>query len=136
MVLAALPADWMPHRRDDGELVGWIHPSGAEWMPVDVLGRPASRHPLDWLEAEAALEAVGLHWLADVWILERGDELLRVRMLEVTPPHGGPGRIVVKPDDFSDVSAPAPVQIELPWPLPVELRVPRPGDPDGRTIGA
>lgn len=134
MSFVEIPADWTPHRRDDGELLGWIHPAGDAWMPVDVLGRTASQHPLDWLEAEAALEAVGLHWLADVWILERGEQRVRVRMLEVTPPHGGPGRIVVKSDDFNDVSAPEPERIELGWPVPAQLRLPVEGDPDGRTV--
>ena len=30
--------DWTPHRRDDGELLGWIHPDGDDWVAVDVLG--------------------------------------------------------------------------------------------------
>src|SRR6478609_748048 len=64
-----LPADWIPHRRDDGELLGWIRPEGDDWVAVDLLGREASA-AVDWLEAESALEANGLSWLADVWVLD------------------------------------------------------------------
>ncbi|MBN9183118.1 MAG: hypothetical protein J0I66_09000 [Microbacterium sp.] len=82
------PADWTPHRRDDGELVGWIRPAddiGETWIAVDVLGRDASA-AVDWLDAEAALEARGLAWLGEVWIFERPDAAaLRVRLVEVTP---------------------------------------------------
>lgn len=126
--------DWTPHRRDDGELLGWIHPAGDDWQAVDVLGRTVT-DAVDWLEAEAALEAHGLAWLADAWMLEGDDaDPIRVRMVEVTPDHDGvPGRIVVKVEDYGDVSAPG-AQHALSWPLPERLRPPRPGDPDGFTI--
>ena len=75
-----LPADWTPHRRDDGELLGWIRPEGEDWVAVDLLGREASG-AVDWLEAEAALEANGLSWLADVWVLETSVD--RMRDLEI-----------------------------------------------------
>src|SRR5690606_16810109 len=97
--------DWTPHRRDDGELLGWIHPEGDDWVAVDVLGRPVSE-AMEWLDAEAALEAHGLAWLADPWMLEgEAERPLRVRMVEVTPDcDGTPGRIVVKIDDYGDMS--------------------------------
>lgn len=128
--------DWTPHRRDDGELLGWIHPAdGSWWAAVDVLGRPVTG-AVDWLDAEAALEEHGLSWLADPWMLEgEAERPLRVRMVEVTPEHdGSPGRIVVKIDDFGDVSAPATGRFVLPWPIPEKLRPPRPEDPDGFTL--
>lgn len=127
--------DWYLHRRDDGELLGWIHPAGDDWVAVDVLGRPASA-PTEWLDAEAALEEHGIAWLADPWMLE-GEEArpLRVRILEVTPDEEGvPGRIVVKIDDFGDMTRPATAQFILSWPIPDRLRPPREGDPDPRTI--
>lgn len=126
--------DWTPHRRDDGELLGWIRPAGDDWQAVDVLGR-AVTDAVDWLEAEAALDAHGLAWLADPWMLEdEGAGPVRVRMVEVTPDHGGaPGRIVVKVEDYGDVSAPG-AQHVLRWPLPERLRPPRAGDPDGFTL--
>ena len=127
--------DWTPHRRDDGELLGWIHPAGDDWVAVDVLGRPASA-PSDWLDAEAALEERGIAWLADPWMLEgEADRPLRVRILEVTPDEEGtPGRIVVKVDDFGDMSRPATARFTLSWPIPDRLRPPRADDTDPRTI--
>ncbi len=127
------PADWTPHRRDDGELVGWIRPAddiGETWIAVDVLGRDASA-AVDWLDAEAALEARGLAWLGEVWILERPDAAaLRVRLVEVTPE-----RVVVQTDDFGAIEAPVE-RFTLPWPAPATLRPRRPGDPDGREMWA
>ncbi|WP_164234671.1 hypothetical protein [Microbacterium hydrocarbonoxydans] len=127
--------DWTPHRRDDGELLGWIHPHDEDWVAVDVLGRTVSE-PTDWLDAEEALDLHGLAWLAEPWMLEgEADRPLRVRILEVTPDEeGAPGRIVVKIDDFGDMSRPATAQFTLPWPIPGSLRPPRDGDPDPRTI--
>lgn len=124
--------DWTPHRRDDGELVGWIRPQGADWVAVDMLGRDASG-ALDWLEAEAVLEERGLSWLAEVWMLEGGAtgdaaEPWRVRLVEVTP--GGssePGRVVVQTDDFGAVDVPV-TRVDLPWPAPSTLRLRRNGE--------
>lgn len=125
---------WTPHRREDGELVGWIRPAdgaeaaGEDWTAIDVLGREVAAS-VDWLDAEAALEAHGLAFLADPWMLEReGAAPLRVRMVEVTP-----DRIVVKAEDYGDMSA-ASERFVVPWPLPPRLRPPRPGDPDGFTL--
>jgi len=121
-----LPADWTPHRRDDGELLGWIRPAGDDWVAVDLLGRAAST-PVDWLEAEEALEERGIAWLADIWVLERVDAApLRVRMVEVTPDH-----VVVQTDDFGAIDAPVE-RFELEWPAPASLRPRRADDPDGR----
>ena len=124
-----IPADWTPHRRpDDRELVGWIRPEGEAWVAVDLLGHEASG-PIEWLEAEAALEAVGLRWLADIWMLEREDAApLRVRLVEVTP-----DRVVVKTDDFGAIAAPSP-SFEGPGRAPAVLRPQRPGDPDGHEV--
>lgn len=123
-----VPGDWTPHRRDDGELVGWILPSGEEWTAVDVLGREVVAS-VDWLDAEAALEERGLSFLADSWMLDRDDEPpLRVRMVEVTT-----ARIVVKTEDHGDVNRPTE-RHELPWPLPARLRPPRQDDPDPRAF--
>ena len=131
-----IPDDWTPHRRDDGELLGWIRPEGEDWVAIDVLGRTASA-PVDWLDAEAALEQVGLAWLADIWMLEgEAPEPLRVRFVEVTPSEGSvTGRVVVKVDDFGDMQRPPAERFTLPWPAPARLRPARPGDPDGRTLG-
>ena len=127
--------DWTPHRRDDGEMLGWIRPEGDEWVAVDVLGRRVSA-AVDWIVAEEALEAHGLAWLAEPWMLEDEGRPTRVRIVEVTPSRPDtPGRIVVKVDDYGDMSRPASDPIVLPWPLPTRLRPPQPGDPDGFTVG-
>lgn len=121
--------DWTAHRRDDGEVVGWIRPDRDTWTAVDLLGREVAAS-VDWLEAESALEEHGLRYLAEPWMLEgEGETALRVRMVEVTPE-----RIVVKLEDFGDVRRPGK-RFELPWPLPARLREPRDGDPDGFTFG-
>ncbi|WP_194420766.1 hypothetical protein [Microbacterium abyssi] len=126
--------DWTPHRRDDGELLGWIRPAGSDWTAVDILGRTVS-DAVDWLVAEEALEAHGLAWLAEPWMLEDAGRPTRVRIVEVTPDHDGiPGRIVVKAEDYGDLTRPASEPIELSWPLPHRLRPPQPGDPDGFTF--
>ena len=131
-----IPADWTPHRREDGELLGWIRSSGSGWLAVDVLGRELTG-AIDWLDAEAALEEHGIGWLADPWILEgetagSGAEPLRVQIVEVVPE--GEGRITVKVDDFGDMQRPPTQRYTLAWPLPARLRPQRPGDPDGRTL--
>lgn len=64
-----IESDWTPHRRDDGELLGWIRPEDDEWVAVDLFGHEVSG-PLDWLDAEAILEERGISWLADIWVLE------------------------------------------------------------------
>lgn len=123
-----VPDDWTPHRRDDGERLGWIRPDGDAWTAIDVLGRVVAAS-VEWLDAEEALEQRGLAFLAEPWMLERGDEKpVRVRLVEVTP-----ARIVVKVDDYGDMSRPHE-GVVLPWPLPPQLRPPRPGDPDGFTL--
>ena len=52
---------------------------------------------------------------------------------EVPVPEVPPGRILVKVDDFGDVTRPTETYA-LPWPIPSRLRPLRSGDPDGRTL--
>ena len=110
--------DWIEHRRPgDREPVGWIRPEGDGFVPVDALGRDLTG-AVDWLEAEEALDERGLHWLADLWQLDRPDGTReRVRIVEVTP-----DRVVVKVDDFGDVGAVTPSYV-LPFPAPDTLRL-------------
>ena len=135
-----LSADWYPHARDDGEVIGWITADGEDWAAIDVLGRRVAG-PVDWIAAETALEEVGLRFLADPWMLEpdldddASAPVLRVQIVEVTPYHEpGQGRIVVKVDDFGDMRRPPTDRHVLAWPIPGRLRPVRPGDPDGRTL--
>ncbi|WP_040167209.1 hypothetical protein [Microbacterium gorillae] len=111
-----VPTDWTPHRREDGEVLGWIRPEGEDWVPVDLFGRELTA-PGEWLDAESVLEEHGIGWLADRWVLERGDlPPLAVRVVEVTTE-----RIVVKTDDFGAIDVPAEA-IVLEWPVPDRLR--------------
>jgi hypothetical protein len=123
------PADWTPHRREDGELVGWIRPDDGDlWVPVDLLGREAAE-PQEWLDAEAVLEARGIAFLGEIWMLEQTDAApLRVRLVEVTPE-----RVVVQTDDFGAIDAPVERHV-LPWPAPARLRPRNAADPDGRAF--
>lgn len=108
--------DWTPHRRDDGELVGWIRPEGELWVPIDLLGHVIAE-PGEWLEAEYALEQRGIAHLAGVWLLGRSDGRdIRVKLVEVTPE-----RIVVQTDDFGAIDVPI-TSFVLAWPAPPELR--------------
>ena len=123
-----IPADWTAHRRaHDREPIGWIRPQGDLWVAVDVLGRDVSE-PREWLDAEEALEAVGLRFLADVWTLETDAGPRRVRIVEATP-----GSVVVHTDNLNAIDVPT-TRYTLPWPAPATLRPWRPGDPDGSEL--
>lgn len=114
--------DWIEHRRGDGERVGWIIPRGDDFVVVDLLGRERGG-PVDWLGAEEALDALGIGYLADIYVLtlESGSDL-RVRIAEVSPVG-----ITVKKDDFGDIGAPQRY-FSLPFPAPATLRVMSPAD--------
>lgn len=118
-----IPDDWTEHRRaEDRELLGWIRPEGDAWVAVNLLGREVPG-VVDWLDAEASLDSIGLSWLADKWVLDREDgNAWAVRLVEVTPE-----RVVVKTDDFGAIDAPTEM-IELAWPAPRTLRHPEPGE--------
>lgn len=126
--MSTVPDTWIPHRRPgDGELIGWIRPEGEHFVAVSLFGADVSP-ALDWVEAEEALEEVGLSWLADVWELAHEGRALRVRIVEVSPGESAarPGRVLVKTDDFGAIDVPYELHA-LPWPPPPELRPARPG---------
>lgn len=108
--------DWIEHRRHDGELVGWMRPADDRFVVVDLLGRDVTG-PLEWLAAEETLDALGIGYLADPYLLRMDDgHDLRVRITEVSTQ-----RILVKKDDFGDMNAPIN-NYELPFPAPEGLR--------------
>ncbi len=45
--MSDLPSHWIPHRREDGEVIGWIDMESQEpnLIPIDRLGRPSQRSP-------------------------------------------------------------------------------------------
>lgn len=113
-----------------------MRPEGERFVAVDLLGRERSV-AVEWLEAEELLDELGIGYLADAYLLRRnegagaavrgvGDEAggeagdvvrgVRVRIVEVST-----ARIVVKTDDFGDITAMLE-QFELPWPMPDSLR--------------
>lgn len=111
------PADWIEHRRGDGELVGWLRPEGDGFVAIDLLGRTVSG-VLEWMTAEELLDELGIGYLADPYelLLDTG-AWLRVRILEVSTE-----RIVVKKDDWGDMTA-TQVTYTLGFPMPETLRV-------------
>lgn len=118
-----MDANWIEHRRDDGERIGWIRMVGERSIAVDVLGREVTGE-VDWLEAEEALDERGLSFLAEPWLLEQSDGAeVRVRIVEASPE-----RIRVAEDELgaaSAVGAQSAVHT-LPFPAPDVLRPARP----------
>ncbi len=113
-------ADWIEHRRLDGEHVGWTVPAGDGFHVIDLLGRQHTDAPVDWPEAEELFEALGLGYLANRYSLRLADGVeRRVRIGEVSR-----SRIVVFADDFGSASAVGakPEAFELPFPAPPGLR--------------
>jgi hypothetical protein len=121
-----LPADWIEHRRADGEVVGWIVPDGEGFRVHDLLGRertPAGEdggvEPIDWLAAEELLEGLGIGYLADRWTLRLPDGSERpVRIAEASP-----RGVTVVADEFGAASAVggALERFRLPFPIAGEL---------------
>lgn len=123
-------SDWIEHRRPDGERVGWMRPEGEGFVPVDLLGRDRAE-ALDWLAAEELLDSLGIGYLADPYLLDRGDRHpLRVRILEVST-----RGIRVKRDDFGAIDVPLEA-FDLAWPLPAELTPLGDRPPTGADWGA
>ncbi|UOQ56161.1 hypothetical protein MUN78_10685 [Leucobacter allii] len=108
----SLPEHWIPHRREDGELVGWIAPEGEGFVPIDLLGRQRADAPIDWLPAEELLEELGIGYLAEIYALRREDgEWIRARIVEASPDGIG-----VAEDDLGDIGA-VVERFRLPFPL-------------------
>lgn len=115
-----VPEDWIEHRREDGETVGWIVPDGDGFRAVDVLGRPVTAEPVEWLVAEEVLEELGIAFLADRYLLRLPDGTERpVRISEA-----GPRGVTVVADEFGNASAvgAGSDRLRLPFPAPEELR--------------
>ena len=107
-----VPSDWIPHRRGDRELVGWMRPDGDGFVAMDLLGRPTTGI-VDWLVAEEALDAAGIGYLADAYELRLADGTwVRVRLVEITA-----DAVRVKTEDWGAIDAPVDEYVvELPVP--------------------
>lgn len=103
-----IPSEWMPHRRADGETVGYVRAVGDAFQPMDLFGRPLAA-PGDWLAAEELLDSHVIAWIDAPWLLDVDGGEVRVRVVEVSP-----ARIRVKRDDFGDITA----RLET-WEVPV-----------------
>jgi hypothetical protein len=82
-----IPATWVPHRReDDGELLGYLEPAQDDFQARTVFGYPIGE-PGGRLDAERALDAAGLSYLAERWLLSLPgrEEPVSVLIVEVTP---------------------------------------------------
>lgn len=115
-----VPSDWIEHRRGDGEILGWMVPEDDGFRVVDLLGRPRTSGPLDWLDAEELLDGLGIGYLADRYELElKGGVARPVRIAEASPV-----RVVVVADEYGAASAVGadPERFELPFPAPAALR--------------
>ena len=112
----AVPADWIAHRRGDGELLGWMRPEADGFIVIDLLGRPMTE-AVDWLSAEETLESTGIGYLAELYELRLDDgRWLRVRITEVSST-----AVRLKKDDFGAIDAPA-LEYTLPFPIDDRLR--------------
>ncbi|GAA1463635.1 hypothetical protein [Williamsia maris] len=62
--MSAIPEHWIPHRREDGEVIGWIdlETAAPDLIPVDRLGRSLAAVS-EWPLAEEVLEEIGLRFL-------------------------------------------------------------------------
>lgn len=116
-----LPDTWIPHRRSDGELIGWIDMTVAEprLVPIDRLGR--ALEPVDdWFEADERLEAIGLRFLAERFeYVEAGSapgEAVTVRIAHVYD-----DRIVLT-TALTDAIEDKGREIVVPFPAPAGLR--------------
>lgn len=110
------PTGWIEHRRSgDGERVGWMRVDGDGFVAIDLLGREVTG-VVEWLDAESALDELGIGYLADPYALHLpGSDPVRVRILEVST-----ARILVKKDDFGDINV-TRVDFVVEWPIPPEL---------------
>ena len=112
-----IPDTWIPHRREDGELVGWIDMTTAEplLVPVDRLGRACT--PVeDWDEAETVLDELGLRMLMGRFVIEEDGREVTVRIA-----HLYDDRVVlstVLTDAIEEVGR----EIVVPFPPPDSLR--------------
>ena len=100
----------------DGELLGWMKPVDDGFVAIDLLGREATG-VVEWLEAEEALDSLGIGYLAGAFELQLEDgRWLRVRLAEVST-----RQILAKKDDWGDMTAPQ-VYYPVPFPIPATLR--------------
>ena len=116
-----VPEDWITHLGGaNREPIGWIVPRGEGFVAIDLLGRERSG-TVDWLEAEEALDELGIRYLAAPYELVTGSGASKVYIAEATPDF-----VRVKEDDFNDINSDQTFHT-LPFPVPEELLRELPG---------
>lgn len=117
--MAALPEHWIPHRREDGEIVGWIDLDSAapRVQPIDRLGRRLTVVE-DWGDAEKALDDLGLRFLMERFMF-RG---ITVRIRQVYD-----DRVIVS-TALTDAVGDVGEEFVLPFPVGDELVEARTGN--------
>lgn len=82
-----IPNNWREHRRsEDDELIGYVAACDGSFAAYTLFGYPLGDN-LDESEAERVLEAAGLRYLAERWMLaiDGRDEPIAVEIVEARP---------------------------------------------------
>ncbi|MFT4148017.1 MAG: hypothetical protein QM632_04400 [Micrococcaceae bacterium] len=112
-----IPNDWIAHKRSDNELLGWLIPSGEDFIAVDLLGQ--KREAMDYLQAEEYLEEKGLAYLAEPYLYQPSQgKWIKVRIVEVSSK-----KIVLKTEDYGDITA-SQEQYTLAFPINEDILKP------------
>lgn len=82
-------------RADDGELLGFVVLGSDGAVPCTVFGSALGRAHADEETARSVVQAIGLDYLADRWLLQREAGDLQVRVVEASPLN-----VVVQNDDY------------------------------------
>lgn len=95
---------WVPVRREDGELIGFVTETEGGWLPLTVFGYPIDAAgdrdgdgAADRDAAQARLHAVGLSYLARRWELRERQDWISVELVEASP-----SAVTVQLVDFFD----------------------------------
>lgn len=75
---------WVPVRREDDELIGFVAPEPEGWRPLTVFGYPLAEAG-DRDAAEQRLHAVGMSYLAEKWELRDGEDWISAQLVEASP---------------------------------------------------
>ncbi|MCK0113572.1 hypothetical protein MWU75_15610 [Ornithinimicrobium sp. F0845] len=87
---------WIPVRREDGELIGFLAEDSSGWQPRTVFGHPIGEVG-EREAAEDRLHAIGMSYLAEKWEVRDGADWIGVQLVEASPT-----RVTVQLVDFFD----------------------------------
>ena len=117
-----IPDEWMPHRRADGETVGYVHlADGGLFQGIDLLGRPLGE-PGEWLAVETMLDDHSIAWLDGSWSLALPDgRTVRARIAELSS-----ARVVLVEDRLGSIDGAPPARFEVTVPVAEGVLEPAP----------